>query len=426
MTQSRRKFVKSTVALGGLPLIPGNLLNQVYSNNMRNAFNNSFSNDKSIVGAYGPWLAGNLEDPPQLSWRKQEFTDLDAWREAAANKTRELIAVPRISEIPDVTVRSSYQYEDLTIEELEWKLPYGRPTEAVLLKPTNATAPLPGVLGLHDHSGQKYFGKRKIVRTSDQMHPMMQDLQQHTYSGKAWANELASRGYVVLVHDVFTFGSRRVLYDDIAGISWGPCSVENKDDNNPEDPENIRMYNEWAGHHEHILSKSLFCSGTTWPGVTLAEDQVALSILSSRVDVDSQNLGCCGLSGGGLRSDYLGGLDQRIKCAVSVGFMSTWKDFLLNKSYTHTWMTYAPLLPKFLDFPEIMGIRAPSPTMVLNNNQDSLYTLPEMQRSHQILTAVFEKAGAAERYQGRFYEGDHKFDDQMQEDAFDWFDRWLK
>jgi hypothetical protein len=36
---------------------------------------------------------------------------------------------------------------------------------------------------------------------------------------------------------------------------------------------------------------------------------------------------------------------ERIRCANYVGFMSTWRDFLLNKSYTHTWMTYAPLLP---------------------------------------------------------------------------------
>jgi hypothetical protein len=33
--------------------------------------------------------------------------------------------------------------------------------------------------------------------------------------------------------------------------------------------------------------------------------------------------------------------------------------------------------------------------------------------------------GAADRYSGRFYPGPHKFDLQMQEDAFAWFDRWL-
>jgi len=102
----------------------------------------------------------------------------------------------------------------------------------------------------------------------------------------------------------------------------------------------IGGYGSWAAgiaeQHENIMSKSLFCAGTTWPGVTLAEDKKALDILCARPDVDIENVDCCGLSGGGLRTNYLAGLDHRIKCSVSVGFMSTWKDFLLNKSFTHT------------------------------------------------------------------------------------------
>ena len=110
-------------------------------------------------------------------------------------------------------------------------------------------------------------------------------------------------------------------------------------------------YNAWAGAHEDIMAKSLFCAGTTWPGVFLAEDQAALSVLAARDDVDATRLGCAGLSGGGLRTVFLGGMDDRITCAICVGFMSTWRDFLMLKSFTHTWMTFAPLLPKYLDFP---------------------------------------------------------------------------
>jgi hypothetical protein len=174
------------------------------------------------------------------------------------------------------------------------------------------------------------------------------------------------------------------------------------------------------------MAKSLFSSGTTWPGVFLAEDQIALNVLSERKDVDADHLGCAGLSGGGLRTVFLGGMDHRIKCAICVGLMSTWSDFLLNKSYTHTWMTYASLLPKYLDFPEVLGLRAPLPTMALNNDQDGLFTLSEMKRADKILQEVFEKAGDRDLYKGGFYPGLHKFDAQMQEDAFNWFDKWLK
>ena len=106
--------------------------------------------------------------------------------------------------------------------------------------------------------------------------------------------------------------------------------------------------------------------------------------------------------------------------------MTTWKDFVLHKSYTHTWMTYVPILPNELDFPEILALRAPLPTLVLNDSEDELYTLPEMQRADTIIKEVYTKANASERYKCSFYPGLHKFDADMQTEAFGWFDKWLK
>jgi hypothetical protein len=197
-------------------------------------------------------------------------------------------------------------------------------------------------------------------------------------------------------------------------------------DDAPENPENINAYNRWAGEHESVMAKSLFSAGTTWPGVFFAEDQKALDVLCSRNDVDVKNIGCCGLSGGGMRTVFMGGLDTRIKCAVCVGFMTTWDDFVLNKSYTHTWMTYVPLLPNDLDFPEIIGLRAPLPTLVLNDTHDRLYTLEGMKAADDVLREVYKKAKAGDRYKCSFHPGDHKFDKAMQAEAFEWFDRWLK
>ena len=82
-------------------------------------------------------------------------------------------------------------------------------------------------------------------------------------------------------------------------------------------------------------------------------------------------------------------------------------------------------MPKHLDFPEILRLRVPLPTMTLNKNQDDLFTLFEMREADNIMQKVFEKAGASAYYKGGFYEGKHKFDAQMQKDAFDWFDKWL-
>ena len=131
------------------------------------------------------------------------------------DRLTERLAIPDIGRVPEVTLKKQYEYDGLHIEELSWQLPYGRATEAILLKPVNAKEPLPGILAFHDHGGNKYFGTRKITRTSNQQHPLMQDHQKEYYEGMAWANEIAKRGYVVLVSDAFPFASRRVMMQDV-------------------------------------------------------------------------------------------------------------------------------------------------------------------------------------------------------------------
>ncbi|MEO9892641.1 hypothetical protein [Aurantibacter sp.] len=426
--KSRRDFIKkSAFACASFPFISrvgaiNPLNNELSSNTTMNTIKN-----KSIIGGYGDWAAGLVKEVPELSFRNDKYKSIDSWKSEALQKVEVLVAAPKLKVTSKVRIDKKYVYDGLQVEELSWQISSGtQRTQAILLKPEGAKEKLPAILGLHDHGGNKYFGKRKITKVSDDGHPLMAEHQKQYYEDFAWANEIAKRGYVVMVHDVFTFGSRRVLLDEIDGILWGGANAEGLSDKDSEAAENIETYNNWATAHEHVLSKSLFCAGTTWPGVTFAEDQIALNILAERTDVNENNLGCAGLSGGGLRTNYLAGLDHRIKCAVSVGFMSTWQDFLLHKAFTHTWMLYAPLLSKYIEFPELIGLRAPLPTLVLNNNQDSLYTLPEMKKADVILSSVYEKMGASEKYKANFYDGPHKFDNQMQLDAFNWFDKWLK
>jgi len=379
----------------------------------------------TMIGAYGPWMAALVGDePPRLSFRRAEWADIEVWQRTARQRVLELLAMPDLCNVPKVTVHDQFDYDGLQVEKLSWQLPYGPPTQAVCLKPKGNTQRLPGILALHDHAGNKYFGKRKIARLSDAWHPSLFETHSPYYDGAAWANEIAKRGYVVLVHDAFGFASRRVLLQDVPDhlrsgqVDTGPIDE-------PNNSEQIDAYNQWAAAHESTMAKSLFSAGTSWPGVFLAEDQKALDVLCAREDVDDTRVGCGGLSGGGLRTVYLGGIDPRIRCAVCVGMMTTWRDYALNVSSRHTWMVYIPLLPRDLDYPEILGLRVPLPAMVLNNSEDELFTLPEMQRADSILREVYAKAGAAERYRCKFYPGGHKFDREMQTDAFDWFDRWL-
>ena len=334
--------------------------------------------------------------------------------------------------------------DGVIIEELSWILPYGPAATAYFLKPVGATGRLPAVLALHDHGGNKYFGKDKISDNGSPVHPHVRNTRNQYYSGKAWANELAKRGYAVLVNDAFLFGSRKMAASEIPGL------VAQRTMQNPEalrelEPEDmvadsactkydvsaaetipeIERYNAFAAQYESTIAKALLCAGLSWPGIVLAEDTAALDYLASREDVDPGRIGCGGLSGGGLRTNFLAGLDSRIHCSVTTGFMTTWADFARHTAYTHTWMAYVAGLPRFMDYPEILAMRAPRPSLVQSCLQDPLYTPGEVKKAEVILEEIYDKAGAPDCFRMSYYGGPHQFSIPMQEEAFAWFDRWL-
>src|SRR6478609_1053867 len=173
----RREFLKTSLTTMAIPFsfdldVMSNLIP------MENMISeNAQLPDKSIIGDYGSWAASLLKPVPPLSFRDPKWKDLAAWKNEAFAKAQELIASPSKSPLPKVNVDKKYIYDGLEIEEISWQLPYGHKTQAVVLKPQGATKPLPAILGLHDHAGKKYFGYRKIVKTSDDQHPLLKEHQ---------------------------------------------------------------------------------------------------------------------------------------------------------------------------------------------------------------------------------------------------------
>ena len=85
-----------------------------------------------------------------------------------------------------------------------------------------------------------------------------------------------------------------------------------------------------------------------------------------------------------------------------------------------------PTLHRYLDWPDIVAMRAPKALLVLQCRRDGLFPPQGMQEAIDKIAAVYGKAGASGRFTGRFYDVPHQFNVQMQEDAFNWFDQQLK
>jgi hypothetical protein len=103
----------------------------------------------------------------------------------------------------------SRRLDGVLIRRLRWSVGYGPETTAWLLRPAGVRGRLPGVLGMHCHGGVRSVGAEQLVDLWADSSPRAAWLRATHYAGRAPANELARRGFVVLVHDTFSWGSRR-------------------------------------------------------------------------------------------------------------------------------------------------------------------------------------------------------------------------
>ena len=356
---------------------------------------------------------------PGLAFLAREWPEVDAWRAEAREKLLELLAfTPRPAAL-DARVERRLTHDGLEVEVVSWEVGYGPRCEAWVFKPEGAMGRLPAVLALHDHGGFKWYGKEKIAQI-DREYPLVAEHQEKGYGGVAWANALAKEGFLVIVHDGFMFGSRKVGVEALSDR----FRVRFRD-LTPDTEEHIRAYNGFAAQHEHVLAKACLTAGTTWPGMVAYEDRRAVDYLLTRDDVDGERIGCGGLSGGGLRSVLLAGTDARLRAVNPSGFMCTWQGFLQDRVYSHTWMLYIPYCARYLDFPDILSLHGPKPALVQYDEDDPLYTLETQRDADARLAATYARMGATENYTGSFYPGGHKFDVPMQEEAFAFFKRHL-
>jgi dienelactone hydrolase len=318
--------------------------------------------------------------------------------------------------LPDAEIVDRWEHKDYIQERVLFSTTPWFRVPAYVLIPKGFSGPRPGIVDLHSHGGMFVFGKEKVMPMPTGDHPSIVEYRKRNYEGQSTSVELCRRGYVVISIDCFYFGERRTLFDE--DLEYGLARSELS-------PEQVRHLNRRASAGEATLVTSLFWAGTTWQGIAHWDDIRTVDYLQSRPEVDANRIGCLGISMGGDRTDYLAGLDERIQCAVSVGWMSTLRPMIKAHVDTHSFIHFLPGMAHYLDLPDLIGCMVPKPLMVQYCNRDALYPLAGMQESDQKLTRIYSKAGVSDRYQGRFYDLPHVFSRKMQEEAFEWLDRWL-
>lgn len=366
------------------------------------------------LGIYSDWV--------DEACRQQELFPVAAPGPETQQRVKEVLGFCKGPEIPmDVRVETTWEKDGIQGEEVSWSVGYGPRTHAFVLKPAGTSRPLPGILALHDHGGFKYYGKEKIADGPQETPEVIRKFRDGCYSGRAYANELAKEGFVVVVHDTFLWGSRRFPTEVMKSSVDTARAVLKAREDISDTPVEVEEYNLATGFHEHMVAKYCNLLGTSLAGVVSHEDRIAFNYLLSRPDVKAEKAGCLGLSGGGNRTALLQATHQGVSAAVIVGLMSTYAG-LLDHNVNHTWMLYPYGWSRYGDWPDLAACRAPSPLLVQYDLQDELFTEEGMRAAHARIQAHYASVNHPKGYTGQFYPGPHKFDLEMQQAAF----RWLK
>lgn len=314
--------------------------------------------------------------------------------------------VPPIPKNLQVTRGEVREFDGIRITTLTWNVGWGKPTEAFLLTPVGATGVLPGALYLHSHDDLKEFGKEKVSRWSAAELPeRAQWVRRDHYGNRAPANELAKRGFAVLVHDCFPWGSRGFTLDELP-----PRIKEVHGSATQEDFENLSVMFESLS-----LNKYLSLYGATMAGILNHDDRVALEVAKGLPEI-SGPISVIGLSGGGCRAIFLHATNPELRAVVSTGAMATYRSMLHEHIAPHSWMFFPFNLAASGEWPEVAMI-SDTPLFVQYCGNDQLFTKEGMSDADAMLRKNF---AGSDKYRGEFYPVQHSFTVEMQEAAFDW------
>jgi len=373
----------------------------------------------SDIGSLYPFVQSQaVQGEFPLSFLRPEFVDLPAWKRQARGKLQELLhyAPPPCDPRPETVER--IDRGEYVQEKVYFNTTPDVRVPAYVLVPKSARRPAPGIVALHDHGGFYVWGKEKLLEL-DGEHPVLTDFKRQYYGGRSVASELARAGYVVVVIDMFYWGERRMLLaDDPADWRDRPRTIT---------PERIDAFNRRSGEGEQLVGRTIFSAGFTWAGVMFWDDVRTVDYLLTRPEVDPRRIGCVGLSVGAVRSAHLAALDDRIKAAVVVGWMTSFPAQLrrrVRNTIGHTKLV--PGLYRFLDYPDVASIAMPAPLLVINGSKDELFEPTGVRAAFEKLAACYAKAGVPELLRTRLYDTPHEFNLAMQAEAWEWLAKHLR
>lgn len=230
----------------------------------------------------------------------------------------------------------------------------------------------------------------------------------HAREGKAYpeyqrlAQGLVKNGFVVLIYDPLGQGERSQYWDYAKGESRiGLCCPEH----------------EYAGTQSLLVGINL-AAYRIWDGMR------AIDYLCTRDEVDVTRLGCTGCSGGGTLTTYLFALDERIRAAMPVCYVTSREAWMATGQIADAEQVQDRVIERGIDHSDLLIAGAPRAVRIGAASRD-FFPIEGTRRAFAELKRMYAILGVEEAADLFVSDGEHGYSQPLREAAYQWFHLWL-
>ena len=146
-----------------------------------------------------------------------------------------------------------------------------------------------------------------------------------------------------------------------------------------------------------------------------------IDYLLTRKEVDRDRIGCLGLSFGGTMTTYITVMDERIKAADIICYLTTTKHYAIDTG-NFCGSQFLPHMYRYGDVADVAGLIAPQPLLVESGIKDSCFSITSAREAHKKLRRIYKAAGTGDKLEFDIFPGEHMFSGRK---AFNFFEKRL-
>ena len=215
---------------------------------------------------------------------------------------------------------------------------------------------------------------------------------------------LCLNGYIVFTFDPQYQGERENRDDDFSDLD--------RDDY-------ICVANHMKAALPQFLYGRQFMAHYLWDGMRV------IDYICSRNDVDVDNIGGLGQSGGGTQISFLSALDERIKAVVAIQYLTSAEEDLHWNGVGDAEQAAFGLYLDGYDKADLGWMIAPRPLLINAALKDEIFPLEGVMRLKDELKRLYNFYGIAERLELCVSDSTHTVHRETREGCYYWMNKWI-